>query len=162
MVGVKLGSGLDADGKQTKTEFYLYMPYAEVSTTEANGEQRSQRAVFITSDGSEYSFALFCGFISYGEGTNYEAKEMFAVYGVGGAEDISIIEAAYDSPDGFQGFCDGLFNAIPNRNEKYQNEVDGAIDVKFITEDGLVIKGIQWVPETNSVYWGLTVYKLSR
>ena len=53
-----------------------------------------------------------------------------------------------------------LYNALPNSNEKYQNEVDGAIDVKFITKEGLVIQGIQWVPETNIVYWGLSAYQL--
>jgi len=164
MVGVKLGSGLDADGKQTKTEFYLYAPYAKVSTTEANGEQRSQRAVFIASDGSEYSFALFCGFISYGEGTNYEAKEMFAVYGVYGAEDISVIEIGnkeLTDPGEIKEIVDAFYNASPNRNQKYQKEVDGVADVKIITKEGLAIRGIQYSAETSSVYWGLTVYKLS-
>ena len=160
MIGERLGSGLDSDGKQTKVLFYQYTPYAEVSTTEANGDKRSQRAVFVVSDDNRYSFALFCGFINYGEGTQYEAKEMFAVYGVGSATDISVVEADYDSSDAFRSFVDELYNALPNSNEKYQNEVDGAIDVKFITKEGLVIQGIQWVPETSSVYWGLTVYKL--
>ena len=161
MIGKRLGNGLDADGKQTKELFYQYTPYAEVSITEANGDKRVQRAVFVVSDDSEYySFALFTGFINYGDGTNYEAKEMFAVYGVGSAADISVVEADYDSSDAFRSFVDELYNALPNSNEKYQNEVDGAIDVKFITKEGLVIQGIQWVPETNFVYWGLSAYQL--
>lgn len=161
MIGERLGSGLDAEGKQSKELFYQYTPYAEVSTTEANGDKRAQRAVFVVSDDSEYSFALFSGFISYGESTSYEAKEMFAVYGVDSAEDISVIETDYDSPDAFQAFIEGLYSALPNSNEKYQSEVDGAIDVKIITKEGLVIKNIQWVPETNIVYWGLSVYNLN-
>ena len=160
MIGNKLGSGLDADGKQTKEFFYQYTPYAEVSITAANGDKRAQRAVFVVSDDNEYSFALFSGFINYGDGTNYEAKEMFAVYGVDKAADISVVEADYDSPDAFRTFIDGLFSAFPSSNENYQSEVDGAVDIKIVTKDGLVIHGIQWVPETSNIYWGQSVYKL--
>ena len=64
MIGERLGSGLDSDGRQTQVLFYQYTPYAEVSTTEANGDKRSQRAVFVVSDDNRYSFALFCGFIN--------------------------------------------------------------------------------------------------
>jgi len=55
MIGERLGSGLNSDGKQTKVLFYQYTPYAEVSTMEANGGKRAQRAVFVVSDDSEYS-----------------------------------------------------------------------------------------------------------
>lgn len=180
MVGIEVGKGSDIRDKQTDM-LYQYVPYAKIAVTEANGDRRSQRAVYIISDENKYSFALFCNYTHFDTNTHQEASEMFAVYGVDSADDISIVKIGNKEVSNhaeIEIFFENIYNALSMGNDDYQKEVygnmseteqqklsnelaDSVLEVKLITVDGLVINNMRYFPTTNHVCWGLNYYKLT-
>ncbi|MEG1558303.1 MAG: hypothetical protein RR368_07700 [Oscillospiraceae bacterium] len=180
LIGAEIGRGFDNGDKQTKT-LYQYVPYAEIAIAEADGDKRFQRAVYVVSDGDNYTFALFCNYIHFDRNTHQEASEMFAVYGVDSAGDISKmeiggkeisdhkeIEAVYNEmcmaqSMGNDDYGEKVYgNMDEAEQQKRSNELaDSMMEIRMITRDGLVIKNLNYYPEINFIYWGLNYYELT-
>lgn len=182
MVGSSLGTGLDTNGKQTERILYQYVPYADIVTiTTELKQERAQRAVYVVEDGRDYSFALFCNFISFDSNTHTEASEMFAVYGVDEIEDITSITIGGEEVSDvirMREIFDNLYNSSSMGNIDYQNTIfkgmseedqqafsielaDNMIEMKITTTEGVVINNLNYYPTINYVYWALNYYQLN-
>ena len=174
MVGKELGNGLDEGGNKTPETLYQYAPYAGISTNE---QERSQRAVYIASENEEYAFALFCCFTHFDTNTYQEPSEMFVVYGVDSVEDIRIVEIEGKEVSDFaeiKSLFENIYNAAALGNDDYQKAVldnmteaeqaelmSSIVEIKLITNDGLVINNMSYFPTTGYISWNLNYYKLS-
>ncbi len=88
--------------------------------------ERAQRAVYVVAGGGGYSFALFCNFIGSDSNTHTEAREMFAVYGVGEAEDIANITVGGEKVTDLariQAIFDSIYNSGSMGNADYQDTI---------------------------------------
>lgn len=181
MVGSIVGIGADSNGEQTKRIMYQYTPYADITANTTEPDQKcDQRAVYVVNDGG-YSFALFCNFISSDTNSHKEASEIFAVYGIDGAEDIANITIGEETLSDFaeiQAFFDNLYHSVSIGNDDYQNMIfkgmseeeqqalsielaDSMIKIKIKTTDGIVINNLNYYSTINYVYWALNYYRLN-
>lgn len=174
MLGKELGNGLDENGNMTAEILYQYAPYSDILTGE---QKRSQRAVYIVSENGEYAFALFYCFIHFDTNTHQEPSEMFVVYGVDSAEDILVAEFDGEevaNPAEIENLFENIFNAaalgyddfketvLDTMTETEQSELmNSIVEIKLITNDGLVIKNMSYFPTINYISWGSSYYKLS-
>lgn len=181
MVGTSLGTGLDDAGKASKEMFYVYEPYAHISTITGNlSQERVQRAVYVVQSDNEYSFALFCNFISFDTNTHTESKEMFAVYGIDEAQDIASVvlgRKKLSDPAEIESVFNNLLHSQSIGNDDYQSIVfgnmseekkqalsielaDSMVSIQIETVDGLIINNIHYYPTINYVGWALSYYQL--
>ena len=179
MVGACLGNGLNADGSSAKSAFYQYLPYSDEGVVrEQLNEFRCQRAVYVLEDSGEYSFAVFCNFVSFDSNTHTEASELFAVYGIDEAKDITSITLGDEKiidPERIVSLYSGMTNSISMGNEDFQRSVfgdmeeqerqeyseklaDSMVAVRIITAEGVAINNISYYPEINCIYWALSYY----
>lgn len=170
MVGDFVGASLDDKGNETKRFIHEYVPYSDAE----------QKAVYVLKEGEKYSFALFCNYIYKDDSEYTEASEMFALYGVDNAEDIASItmdgKTIKDAGE-IKAFFDALYNAYGMGNDEYQENIfqrmdedkqqalaielaDSAIEIKIVTEAGIVINHIRHYPTINYVSWALNYYNL--
>ena len=181
MVGDSLGKTKDPNGKTTERIMYQYTPYMDIVTVTTELEQeRHQSAVYIIQDGDGYSFALFCNFLSFDSNTHTEASEMFAVYGIDDAEDIASIVIdgkRISNPAEIITIFEAIYSSCAMGNDDYQNAIfkgkgeeeqqllakelaDSTLEIKIVTEEGLVINHISYNPTINYISWALNYYKL--
>ena len=177
MVGENLGRGFDDAGAQSAEVFYQYAPYADISAGE---QQRAQRAVYLVSQDAGYAFALFCGFVHFDTNTYQEAGELFAVYGVDGAEDLAaatVGEEGVSDPDEIAALFSSIESAAAFGHDDYEEAVsellpqsgrqesatqpEGGVSLGFVTDGGLVISGLHYDPATGFLCWAGNYYKLS-
>ena len=153
---------------------YQYAPYADIFAGE---QDRSQRAVYIAAENEEYAFALFYCFIHFDTNTHQEPSEMFIVYGVDSVEDIRIVEIdgqEVANHAGIENLFKNIYNAAALGNDDFQETVldtmteveqselmNSSVEIKFIINDGLVIKNMSYFPTINYISWGSSYYKLS-
>lgn len=72
------GAGYEETAAQTDIELYQYAP-------------APCKGVYVVRDGKSYLAALFCNFQLFDSNANVELSELYRVYGVSGAEDISAV-----------------------------------------------------------------------
>lgn len=181
MIGRSLGAASYESNKE-KAEFYQYVPYAEITVTEPNGDRRSQRAVYIASTENGYSFALFCNFYRFDSNTCTEAREMFVVYGIDEAADIAAIEIGEETltaPAAIRGIYDAINGSMCFGNDDFQELVFGGlseaeqqelsltlaetmIPLRITTTEGVVTNELRYYPAIGYIFWSLNYYQLSQ
>lgn len=125
----------------------------------------------------QYAFALFYCFIHFDTNTHQEPSEMFVVYGVDSVEDIRIAEIdgqEVANPAEIEDLFENIHNAAALGNDDFQETVldtmteveqlelmNSGVEIKFITNDGLVITNMSYFPTINYLSWGSSYYKLS-
>ena len=100
-------AGYEETAKQTDIELYQYAP-------------SPCRGVYVVRDGENYMAALFCNFRLFDSNTNVELSELYRVYGVDGAEDISVI-AHIESKPGTEAVVNGTVTDAEAIAEFYEH-----------------------------------------
>ncbi len=101
------GAGYEETATQTDIELYQYAP-------------SPCRGVYVVRDGESYMAALFCNFRLFDSNTNVELSELYRVYGVDGAEDISVI-AYTESKPGIEAVVNGTVSDAEAIAEFYEH-----------------------------------------
>lgn len=179
-VGADLGRGKDGQGKWSKEVFHQYLPYAQVTTKLPNGDIRYQQAVYVVEREGTYAYALFCNYLRFDGNSHEEIGEIFAVYGIDGAEDIhSVMFNGREITD--RGEIERLFGIISAGqamgNEDYQHLIygglseeeqqnltvtlaDSAIELHMTTTAGLVTGKMSYMPSIGFLSMKLNYYLL--
>ena len=100
-------AGYEETATQTDIELYQYAP-------------SPCRGVYVVRDGESYMAALFCNFRLFDSNTNVELSELYRVYGVDGAEDISVI-AYTESKPGIEAVVNGTVSDAEAIAEFYEH-----------------------------------------
>lgn len=183
MVGPALGTGLGPgpDGERAERVLYQYAPYGDI-TASAGGEERPQGAVYVVKKEGGYAFALFCNFVGPAREAHQAAAEMFAVYGVDQAADIQsvtigretvtdpvkigeIFDALLAAPAaGNDGFQEAVFNGLSEAEQQALSHelADDRKEMQFLTEAGIVIRGLAYYPSFRYVEWAVNDYWLEK
>jgi hypothetical protein len=178
MIGRSLGSAQSS----TQRPLYEYLPYAgAAAVTGTLSQERAQRAVYVAEQDGAYAFVLFCNFLPLDSNTHTEAREMFAVYGIDSAEDISCVDIGTQcirDTETISQIFHTLCQSAALGNDDFQNAVfrglspaeeqalhtglaDSAIEIHITTAEGLVIRHISYYPSIQYVYWALNYYRLN-
>lgn len=163
-------------------ERFQYVPYADITVTEPNGDRRHQRAVYVVAAENGYSFALFCNFYQFDSNTCTEAEEMFAVYGIDAAEDITAIEVGEETvtdPAVIREIFEALLSSMCFGNDDFQELVfgglmteskrqelsltlaDSMVPLRITTTAGMVTNELRYYPIIGYIMWSLNYYQLS-
>lgn len=145
--------------------------------------KNEQSAIYIVKEGNDYKFALFCNYL---DNKVVSAQNLFEVYGIQNATDISSvtikephkIRRVLSAQEDIAHFYNTLVSSVLMDEEQYQLEVfqrkseseqgtiakklaDECIEITIETTDGLVINHLAYNPSVGFASWALGHYKLA-
>ena len=145
--------------------------------------KNEQSAIYIVKEGNDYKFALFCNYL---DNKVVSAQNLFEVYGIQNATDISSvtikephkIRRVLSAQEDIAHFYNTLVSSVLMDEEQYQLEVfqrkaeseqgtiakklaDECIEITIETTDGLVINHLAYNPSVGFASWALCHYKLA-
>ena len=178
MLGIPLGNAKDPMGN-TVGNLYTYKPHADIVTE----DDRTCRSVYINEDDGEYSYMLFCNYISFDSNTHTEFTELLSVYGIDEWQDIESIRIGrntYTQNSDIKRIFKIFTSSYALGNDDYQNliadcgmeyvteneTVSGAEEkkaleeIRIVSKEGVVINNITYYPRTDYIYWALSYFRL--
>ncbi len=178
MLGTPLGDATDPLGNDMG-DLYTFEPYSAITTE----DDRTCRSVYINENDGEYSYMLFCNYISFDDNTHTEFTELLSVYGIDEWEDIESIKigkTTYTGSEDIKRIFGTFTSSYAMGNDDYRQIIadcgmesesaeqkDTALgekrnpeDIRIVSNKGVVINNITYYPETDFVYWALSYFKL--
>lgn len=183
MLGERLTAGAaslsDAETTEEENEMYeiyVYEPYSDITTSDG----RNCRSVYVMDPGGEYSYLLFCNFISFDSNTHTEFTELLSVYGIDEADDIQSVTVGdkhYSGKDDIARLFAGFTSSKSMGNDDFDDMILGSDDslrkaditeqmamtgqdIKITSVSGVVANNLIYYPTINCIHWAGSYFRL--